>query len=55
MKYDSAIDPVCEMRLIRSAAVTTADYCGHPYYFCSSDCCADFTKDPTKYVRVKNV
>lgn len=53
LEDDTATDPVCGMRISRSSAVASADYTGHLYHFCSVDCEAKFTSDPTRYVRVK--
>lgn len=50
---DTVTDPVCGMRINRSAAAATVEYLGHPYYFCSPDCRAKFTKEPAHYVTVK--
>lgn len=52
-EQDTATDPVCGMRISRSDAAATADHCGHPYYFCSTECRDKFTGNPTAYVRVK--
>lgn len=50
---EAATDPVCGMRIIRSSAAACAVHLGHPYYFCSADCQAKFTHDPTAYVKVR--
>jgi len=50
---DTAIDPVCGMRIGRSTAAATANYLGHKYYFCAVTCQAKFSRDPLSYVRVK--
>ena len=34
---DAATDPVCGMRISRSAAVAGDSYRGHPYFFCSHE------------------
>ena len=48
-----ATDPVCGMRISRAAAAATADYRGHPYYFCSDQCHERFTREPTAFVDAK--
>jgi YHS domain-containing protein len=50
---DAVTDPVCGMRISRSAAASKAEYLGHPYYFCSFECQTKFTEEPAHYVRVK--
>ena len=50
---DTAIDPVCGMRIGRSTAAATARYLGHKYYFCAVTCQAKFSRDPLSYVHVK--
>ncbi len=51
----SAVDPVCGMLILRSAAAATESYYGHPYYFCSKDCQSKFEKDPTQYVQIRTM
>jgi YHS domain-containing protein len=50
---EAATDPVCGMRITRSAAVASDSYRGHPYFFCSLECQARFNREPTTYVEVK--
>lgn len=50
---DVATDPVCGMRLTRSATTVVEDYLGHPYYFCSTQCAEKFAADPKAYVKLK--
>jgi YHS domain-containing protein len=50
---EAATDPVCGMRINRSAAVASDSYCGHPYFFCSQECQETFARDPKAYVAVK--
>jgi YHS domain-containing protein len=50
-----AIDPICGMRIRRSAAAASDSFRGHPYYFCSVDCHHKFQQDPEQYVRVKTI
>ncbi|MFO0915900.1 MAG: YHS domain-containing protein [Pirellulales bacterium] len=58
-RYDSdeeaATDPVCGMRISRSAAVASDSYLGHPYFFCSRQCQEKFAIEPTAYVQVKGM
>lgn len=51
----SAVDPVCGMLILQSAAAAMQSYCGHPYYFCSEECLVKFDKDPTQYVQIKTM
>ena len=53
LDVESVTDPVCGMRISRSAAAASASHRGHPYYFCSTDCQAKFSDNPTAYVQVK--
>jgi YHS domain-containing protein len=46
-------DPVCGMRLTRSAAGAKTDYYGHPYFFCSDTCRQRFEIDPKHYVEFR--
>lgn len=50
---EAATDPVCGMRITRSAAVASDSYQGHPYFFCSRECQEGFAREPTAYVDVK--
>jgi YHS domain-containing protein len=50
---ESVTDPVCGMRLRRSAAVASSDYKGHPYFFCSAACHSQFDAAPAQYVTVR--
>ena len=46
----SAIDPVCGMRVDRDTAEYRSFHEGRPYYFCSAGCKETFDKDPGKYI-----
>jgi YHS domain-containing protein len=48
-----ATDPVCGMRLAKDGTTLRHNYRGHPYYFCSKQCCDAFTADPGAYVWFK--
>lgn len=50
---EAVTDPVCGMRISRSAAAASYSHCGHPYFFCSSHCKERFAQDPAAYVTVK--
>jgi Cu+-exporting ATPase len=47
---ETSIDPVCGMTVDPEQAVTTADYEGKTYYFCSVGCRDKFVGDPEKYL-----
>ena len=51
---ETATDPVCGMRINRSAAAASASYRGHPYYFCSAACEQQFVAAPKRFVQLKN-
>jgi YHS domain-containing protein len=46
-------DPVCGMRIRRSAAVATSDVKGHAYHFCSESCQSQFDAAPDRYAAVR--
>ncbi len=46
-------DPVCGMRIRRSAAAASSDYKGHPYFFCSTACRSQFDDGPQQFVTVR--
>lgn len=52
---DMASDPVCGMRIGRSAAAGSDSYYGHPYFFCSAECLARFRQDPKSFTRIKTM
>jgi YHS domain-containing protein len=43
-------DPVCGMRLARGRAAATADFRGHPYFFCAAECQQQFLQEPAKFI-----
>ncbi len=51
---DAATDPVCGMRINRSAAAVSGSYLGHPYYFCSTACQQQFDANPKHFVQTRN-
>jgi YHS domain-containing protein len=54
--FDEAVtDPVCGMRIARSAAVGKAVYAGHAYFFCSEECQQAFAANPQSFVEVKTL
>jgi YHS domain-containing protein len=52
---DAATDPVCGMRISRSAAAASDSHRGHPYFFCSRECQERFARNPSDYVEVKTM
>jgi len=46
----AAVDPVCQMRVARSAA-RRVNHGGREYRFCSEGCAAEFESAPERYVR----
>ena len=48
---DSAIDPVCGMKVKIEGATNKTEHAGHPYYFCSPKCLAKFTAEPDRYLK----
>jgi YHS domain-containing protein len=55
LEEDVATDPVCGMRVSRSEAKKTADYRGHPYFFCSLECYDRFVARPANFVQVRTL
>lgn len=47
---EKLVDPVCGMTVTKEAAAGSATYQGKTYYFCSTACKDNFTKDPQKYL-----
>lgn len=43
-------DPVCNMKISPSDAVTTEEKDGTTYYFCSQDCADAFRESPEDYI-----
>ena len=52
---EPATDPVCGMRISRSAAAASTSYRGHPYFFCNESCLDRFTASPLEFVKVKTM
>lgn len=46
---DTAIDPVCRMRVERRTASGVLDHDGHRYWFCSLDCVGRFASKPDQF------
>lgn len=42
-------DPVCKMKIKKPDAVSTSEYEGKLYYFCSQKCKDEFEKNSVKY------
>ena len=51
----TVIDPVCGMRISRSAAAASDTHLGHPYFFCSLECQERFSAAPREFVDVKTM
>ena len=49
-----AIDPVCKMTVDEKNAVAKYEYKGKTFYFCAEGCKKTFTKDPEKYLGIKD-
>ena len=47
---ETAIDPVCGMKVKVAGARHTAQHGGHTHYFCSPPCLAKFTGEPGRYL-----
>ena len=52
---DSAIDPVCGMKVKIEGATNKTEHAGHPYYFCSPKCLAKFRAEPDRYLKATKV
>jgi YHS domain-containing protein len=50
-EFDRVTDPVCGMQFARSNATARADYRGHDYFFCSTDCRDQFSLQPERFIR----
>ena len=50
---DTALDPVCGMKVDPSTALHKAEHEGKTFYFCSEGCHTKFDADPAKYVHEK--
>ena len=48
---DSAVDPVCGMKIKKADAKATYEHNGKTYYFCMEGCKEKFMKDPEKYAK----
>jgi YHS domain-containing protein len=55
LEEDILTDPVCGMRLCRSDVRAQADYRGHPYFFCSTECGGKFERKPKDFVTVRTM
>jgi len=47
---EKLVDPVCGMTVTKEGAAGSATYQGKIYYFCSTACKDNFTKDPQNYL-----
>ena len=48
---DSAVDPVCCMKVKKSEAAATFELNGKTYYFCMEGCKEKFKANPEKYIK----
>ena len=55
LEEDIVTDPVCGMRLGRSETKGHADYRGHLYFFCSTECQEKFERKPEDFVTVRTM
>lgn len=46
---EQVTDPVCGMKIRPSEAVSSTEYKGKTYYFCSQDCADSFRDAPDDY------
>lgn len=49
-RTDTAIDPVCHMKVEKANARFTSEYEGETYYFCAPGCKQMFDEDPPRYI-----
>jgi YHS domain-containing protein len=47
---DTLRDPVCGMAVSPMTSVTSTEYQGTTYHFCSEDCYRTFSENPAQYV-----
>ena len=50
---ETAVDPVCGMKVKKSEAAATFEYKEKTYYFCMEGCKKKFKENPEKYVKKK--
>src|SRR3954468_21301446 len=50
---ETAIDPVCGMKVKVATATHTAQHSGRTHYFCSAKCLHKFTAEPALYLAPK--
>lgn len=50
-RSESAIDPVCGMRVSPESAADSINHDGMTYHFCSTSCAAKFRDNPSEYLR----
>lgn len=51
--FNTAIDPVCRMKIEKKAATRHLRVKQTDYWFCSPQCAADFTQNPGAYIRMR--
>ena len=55
LEEDILTDPVCGMRLQRSDVRAQAEYRGHPYFFCRTECREKIESKPEDFVTVRTM
>ena len=50
MDTETAIDPVCGMKVKVPGAKNVTEHAGHTYYFCNPKCLTKFTAEPARYL-----
>ena len=45
-------DPVCGMRVSRTAAAAEFEFEGKTYYFCAEACKLEFVTEPARFIRL---
>ena len=50
MDTETAIDPVCGMKVKVAGAKNVTEHAGHTYYFCNPKCLTRFTAEPARYL-----
>jgi YHS domain-containing protein len=50
---ETAVDPVCGMRVVPGGTKLVTLYKGHSYWFCAEDCRKAFEANPKRYLEPK--
>jgi Cu+-exporting ATPase len=48
---ETAVDPVCKMKVDPEETAAKAEHQGQIYYFCAPGCKAAFEREPAKYLK----